>query len=90
VEIRFVASLLHQRNSRVGIIVPRYKHTAVARNRLKRRLREIARQHVLPALATTPVDVVIRAHPTAYALPFEALAADVVRAATRVVSQVAQ
>ena len=61
--------------------MPRYKHTAVARNRLKRRLRELARLRLLPALADLPpADVVVRVWPSAYAAGFDALAADVARA----------
>jgi len=61
--------------------VPRYKHTAVARNRLKRRLRELARLRLLPALADLPpADVVVRVWPSAYAADFDALAADMGRA----------
>lgn len=60
--------------------MPRYKHTAVARNRLKRRLRELARLRLLPALADLPpADVVVRVWPSAYAARFEALVADVER-----------
>ena len=77
-EVRSLASPL--RRSRVGIIVPRYKHTAVARNRLKRRLRELARLRLLPALADLPpADVVVRVWPSAYAARWEALVADVER-----------
>lgn len=67
--------------------MPRYKHTAVARNRLKRRLRELARLRVLPALAALPpADVVLRVWPSAYGARFDALAADV----ERVVRQLAR
>lgn len=70
----------------MGIIVPRYKHTAVARNRLKRRLRELARLRLLPALADLPpADVVVRVWPSAYAARFDALAADVERAMRQLV-----
>jgi ribonuclease P protein component len=48
----------------VGVIVPRYSHSAVDRNRVKRRLREIVRLDVLPELPN--VDVVVRALPSAY------------------------
>ena len=51
--------------------MPRFKHSAVDRNRLKRRLREIARTHLVPALP--PVDVVIRVLPHAYDAEFDAL-----------------
>ena len=68
-EVRALASLLP--HPRVGFIVPRYKHSAVDRNRLKRRLREIARRSLLPSLPA--VDVVVRALPHAYDAPFDAL-----------------
>ena len=63
---------------RVGLIVPRYRHTAVARNRLKRRLRELARLQLLPTML--PLDVVIRIRPEAYDVGFDGLQADVERA----------
>jgi ribonuclease P protein component len=87
VEIRFVASLLH--HARIGIIVPRYKHTAVERNRLKRRLREIMRQHVLPNLASSAMDVVVRALPAAYDASFANLVRDVSGGMQRATSRVA-
>ena len=62
---------------RVGLIVPKYRHSGVARNRLKRRLRELARLRLLPlGLAG---DVVIRVRPEAYRASFEALTADIAR-----------
>jgi ribonuclease P protein component len=63
---------------RIGLIVPRFKHSAVARNRLKRRLRELSRLRLLPA--ALPTDVVLRIRPDAYEATFEALASDVTRA----------
>jgi ribonuclease P protein component len=63
---------------RVGLVVPRYKHSAVARNRLKRRLRELARVRLLPA--DLPADVVLRVRPTTYDATFDALASDIARA----------
>ena len=59
---------------RVGIVVPRHKHSAVDRNRLKRRLRELARTRLLPALDGLGGDLVIRARPEAYGASFEGLA----------------
>lgn len=56
---------------RVGLIVPRYGHTAVARNRLKRQLREIARVDLLPQ--GRPEDILIRAANPAYGLSFAQL-----------------
>lgn len=63
---------------RVGLIVPKYKHSAVDRNRLKRRLRELARLRLLPS--GVAADVVIRVRPEAYQASFDALTADIARA----------
>ena len=63
---------------RIGLVVPRFRQSAVARNRLKRRLRELARLRLLPA--ALPADVVIRVRPDAYEATFESLATDVTRA----------
>ena len=54
--------------SRLGVLVPKHRHTVVERNRLKRRLREIGRTRVLPALrrAERRVDVMVRARREAY------------------------
>ena len=82
-ELRAVASLLH--HPRVGFVVPKHGQSNVARNRLKRRLREIARLELLPALP--PVDVVIRARREAYDARFDALAAQLARAGERLVAQ---
>jgi ribonuclease P protein component len=62
---------------RVGLIVPRFKQSAVKRNRLKRQLRELTRQHLLPAGISA--DIVLRIRPEAYSATFEALMADVDR-----------
>lgn len=61
--------------------MPRHRHSAVDRNRLKRRLRELVRTRLLPA--APPADVVLRARREAYAATFEMLAADVERAAAQ-------
>ena len=74
------------RLGRVGIIVPKHKHTGVERNRLKRRLRELVRTRLLPGLPA--VDAVIRAMPHAYGARFEALAADIEHAARKIPSVV--
>ena len=87
-EVRALASLLS--HPRVGMVVPKYKRTGVERNRLKRRLREIARTRLLPALgASVPVDVVIRALPEAYAASFDQLRDEAARSVERVVRRVA-
>jgi ribonuclease P protein component len=64
---------------RVGVIVPRYNHSAVDRNRLKRRIRELTRTHLLPVLPS--VDLIIRALPSAYDASFPTLAAQIDRVA---------
>ena len=60
---------------RVGLIVPRHGHRAVDRNRLKRRLREIIRQDVLPS--EHGLDIIVKAAPSAYAVPFGDLRTEV-------------
>ncbi len=65
------------------MIVPKHKQTAVARNRVKRRLRELLRLELLPDLPA--LDVVVRAFPQAYDASFDALRRDVVRVRTQLV-----
>jgi ribonuclease P protein component len=65
----------------VGFIVPKHKQTSVARNRLKRRLREIVRRRLLPTLP--PIDVVVRARPEAYGASVGALEAELARASVK-------
>jgi ribonuclease P protein component len=64
--------------ARAAIIVPRYQHTAVARNRLRRRLREILRRGMLAQLPS--IDVVVRAKRAAYTAPFAVLRAELAQA----------
>ena len=54
--------------------MPRHQSSAVARNRLRRRLREILRRDVLRKLPT--VDLVIRAKRSAYTASFADLRAE--------------
>ena len=63
-------------SSRFGIIVPRHSNTAVARNRLKRRLREIIRQNP-EQFRDTAIDLVVFALPRAYAVDFNELRLEV-------------
>jgi ribonuclease P protein component len=58
----------------MGLIVPKYQSTAVARNRLRRRLREIWRRELQP---TQPGwDLLIRARREAYQASFATLRAE--------------
>jgi ribonuclease P protein component len=59
----------------VGIIVPRLGRTAVRRNKLKRRLRELARLELIPELAY--LDVILRAGPATYERTFDELRVEV-------------
>jgi ribonuclease P protein component len=52
---------------RLGVITPRFGHSAVARNRVRRCLREHARRQLLPRLPA--IDLLIRARPPSYAAP---------------------
>ena len=60
---------------RMGLIVPRYQSSAVARNRLRRRIREIWRRELQQRQPAW--DLVIRARREAYAATFAALRDDV-------------
>jgi ribonuclease P protein component len=56
---------------RLGLIVPKYRSSAVARNRLRRRLREVWRQEIQ---ARQPAwDLIIRARREAYGASFQTL-----------------
>lgn len=55
--------------------MPKFGRTAVARNRVKRRLGELVRCELLAHLGTS--DVLIRARPEAYKATFEQLRDDV-------------
>lgn len=68
-DVRAIASL--RASVRVGVVVPKYKHNSVERNRLKRRLRELIRLEWLPMLPS--MDVVVRVNPPAYQREFDAL-----------------
>lgn len=71
-DVRVAASPLAY--ARVGIVVPKYKRSVVERNRLRRRLRELARTRLLPAILAR--DVLIRPFPRAYDVSFDVLAAE--------------
>jgi ribonuclease P protein component len=61
-------------HARLGLIVPRHQSSAVARNRLRRRLREILRRDVLRTLPS--IDLVVRAKRSAYSASFAVLRAE--------------
>lgn len=82
-EVRTLASLLH--HPRVGFIVPRFKHTAVDRNRLKRHLRELTRTQMLPRLA--PLDLVVRTKPETYMATLEQLSEELATVLERLPNQ---
>lgn len=63
--------------SRLGLIVPKFRENSVARNRLRRRLKEIWRRD-LQALLPPDTDMVVRARPATYRASFGALKADMV------------
>ena len=72
-EVRTVASLLS--HVRVAVIVGKHRHTVVERNRLRRRLRELARIRLIPF--HSKIDVVIRSLPTAYEASFSSLTSEI-------------
>jgi ribonuclease P protein component len=72
-DARVAASLLL--HPRVGVVVPKHGRNIVDRNRVKRRLRELIRLRLLPAIG--PVDVLVRAKPEAYHSTFDELAIQV-------------
>ena len=84
-EVRAIASLFG--HPRIGLVVPKYKRTGVERNRLKRRLREVARTRLLPRLPSA--DVVVRARPEAYAATFDEIRRELERAAVQIVRALA-
>ena len=71
---------------RIGFVVSKAVGGAVVRNRVKRRLRHLAREHVssLPGAAV----LVVRALPAAAAADYEELGADLERCLSRVRSEV--
>ena len=75
-------------HSRLGLVVPKHKRTAVLRNRLKRRLREAGRRELLPRLmqAEVALDVMIRTRPEAYDVSYETLRLEVARVAEELCS----
>jgi len=67
---------------RVAFVVPRFQFTAVARNRLRRRIKEMLRRE---ALATLPsVDLVVRTKRVAYSAPPSSLRSELMDSVRRI------
>jgi ribonuclease P protein component len=71
-------------HARLGLIVPRFRRSAVARNRVRRRLKEIWRREV--QLVQPAWDLVVRARPSAYDATFESLRAQLLEWRDRAVA----
>lgn len=69
--------------ARLGLVVPKHGKTAVERNKLKRRLRELVRTMILASSEIRGVDLVIRALPAAYSASFDELEQQVAGIARR-------
>lgn len=67
---------------RLGVVVPLHGHSAVERNRVRRRLKEIARRSWLAEAweRRESRDVLIRARPSAYARSFDQLRSSLLEA----------
>jgi len=61
---------------RLGLVVPKARQTAIARNRLRRRLKELWRREMQAELPAW--DVVLRTRQESYAATFQLLRADLV------------
>jgi ribonuclease P protein component len=66
---------------RVGVIVPKHRHSIVDRNRVRRRLREVLRLEVMPRLAAAGLasDVRVRARRESYGAAYDVLRDELVR-----------
>ncbi len=84
----FVAASPSSR-TRLALVVPKYGHKIVKRNRLKRHLREAARIHLMPACRDTSaaLDIVIRVKPGAYELQYEQVEAEIRELAEKLCSR---
>lgn len=58
-------------HARLGLLVPKARQTAVARNRLRRRLKELWRREIRPRQPAC--DVVVRTRSSAYSATFAQL-----------------
>jgi ribonuclease P protein component len=77
-DVRIGASPLdHSERCRIGVIVPKAKHSGVERNRLKRRLRELAR--VILSGIGSGKDVVLLTRAATYLATFDMLSEDILK-----------
>ncbi len=82
----FVLGATADSRPRLGISVPRRVGTSVARNRVRRRLREIFRRS-RELFAQTPASVVVNVRPSAAGADFTDLAEDYRTAVTRALAR---
>ena len=68
-DVRALDSLLS--HARVAVVVGKFGHSIVERNRLRRRLRELVRTKLIPLV--TGMDIVVRSLSTGYDATFEQL-----------------
>ena len=75
--------------SRLGVVVPKHRKRIVDRNLVRRRLRELGRTTLLPALRNHELrlDVMLRARPEAYGATFPELEAEVLSLAEELCSR---
>jgi ribonuclease P protein component len=66
---------------RIALLVPKFDQTVVRRNRLKRRLRELARLHLLTHPSSW--DLLVRARREAYEAPFARLREEIASVAAQ-------
>jgi len=76
-EVRAIDSLLS--HARVAVVVGKFGHTIVERNKLRRRLRELARTRLIPLTEAT--DIVVRSLPVGYQATFDDLKSEIDRIA---------
>lgn len=82
-DVRATDSLLS--HARVTVIVAKHGHTIIERNRLRRRLRELARTKVIPNLSR--IDIVVRTLMSAYEASFDVLMKEVEKIAQELSSE---
>jgi ribonuclease P protein component len=86
-DVRATASL--RPFPRVGFVVPKYKQSGVARNLVKRRLRELVRLRMLGLLQQhPPLDLVVRVFPSAYGRDFASLGGELEQAIRQLLKRV--